>query len=83
MRRFDWAGLMRAGMGRREAGGLGLLPQDFWALTPGELRLMLGIEAAEAPLDRGALAALMRAFPDGNGGGDGGSGEPGRTGGGA
>ena len=34
---FDWPGLMRAGLI-----GLRLKPAEFWALTPAELRLMLG-----------------------------------------
>lgn len=73
VRRIDWPGLMRAGMARREAGGLGLLPQVFWALTPVELRVMLGLEAAAAPLGRTRLEELLAAFPDvRNGGEDGG-----------
>ncbi|MFC2967857.1 rcc01693 family protein [Acidimangrovimonas pyrenivorans] len=60
---FDWPGLMRAGLSRRALGGLGLTPEAFWRLTPGELRLMLGAEAA-APLGRAGLEALAREFPD-------------------
>lgn len=56
---IDWPGLMRAGIG-----GLRLLPRDFWSLTPGELRLMLGIGAAVPPLTRARLAELAAAFPD-------------------
>jgi uncharacterized phage protein (TIGR02216 family) len=56
--RFDWPALMRLGMR-----GLGLSPPDFWALTPAELRLMLG-EAGQAPMGRDGLEALARAFPD-------------------
>ncbi|WP_349293851.1 phage tail assembly chaperone [Gemmobacter sp. 24YEA27] len=35
--KFDWPGLIRAGMH-----GLGLEPRVFWGLTPVELRIMLG-----------------------------------------
>ncbi len=60
-RRLDWPGLMRAGMG-----ALGLRPDAFWRLTPQELALMLGIGpgAAAAPMNRGRLEALARAWPD-------------------
>ncbi|MDH4538959.1 phage tail assembly chaperone [Sulfitobacter faviae] len=34
---FDWPALLRVGLSR-----LGLLPDQFWALTPAELQLMLG-----------------------------------------
>jgi uncharacterized phage protein (TIGR02216 family) len=42
-----------------------LAPKDFWGMTPVELAHALGLRRppAEAP-GRGALAALMRAFPD-------------------
>ena len=33
-RRFDWPGLMQAGLR-----GLGLTPDQFWRLTPLELRI--------------------------------------------
>lgn len=56
---FDWPALMRAGIGR-----LGLRPRDFWALTPVELRLMLGLEAGPAPLSRQRLEELAARFPD-------------------
>lgn len=58
--RFDWPGLMRAGIH-----GLGLRPDQFWALTPNELMLMLGRGSGPAPLDRNRLAELSAAFPDG------------------
>lgn len=57
---IDWAGLMRAGLG-----GLRLRPAEFWALTPAELRLMLGVGAAVPPLSRARLEELAAAFPDG------------------
>lgn len=56
---IDWAGLMRAGLG-----GLGLAPEVFWRLTPVELRIMLGVDAATSPLTRARLDELARAFPD-------------------
>lgn len=58
MSRFDWPSLMRAGVR-----GLGLRPDEFWALTPAELHLMLGGGGA-APLGRSGLDALMTAYPD-------------------
>lgn len=60
--RFDWPGLMRAGLH-----GLGLRPAEFWALTPAELRLMLGQAGGARPMARDGLEALLRAFPDING----------------
>lgn len=58
-RDFDWRGLMRAGIA-----GRGLLPREFWALTPAELMLMLGRRGGVAPLSRAGLAALAAEFPD-------------------
>jgi len=57
--RFDWPGLLRVAVTR-----LRLRPEDFWALTPFELRLMLGEGGGTAPLTSGGLAELARAFPD-------------------
>jgi len=57
--RFDWPGLLRAGLH-----GLGLEPAVFWRLTPVELRIMLGVEQAAPPLTRARLAELAAAFPD-------------------
>ena len=56
---LDWPGLMRAGLR-----GLGLRPGEFWALTPAELRVMLGEAHGAAPMAREGLEALMRAWPD-------------------
>ncbi|WP_412509567.1 rcc01693 family protein [Roseovarius sp. SYSU LYC5161] len=56
---MDWAALMRAGLGH-----LGLRPAQFWALTPAELWLMLGVDTAAAPMARRRLEELSRAFPD-------------------
>ncbi|QUS35156.1 rcc01693 family protein [Falsirhodobacter algicola] len=58
---IDWPGLMRAGLL-----GLGLHPDQFWRLTPLELRIMLGAEGS-APLTRARLEELARAFPDDGG----------------
>ncbi len=60
MQAFDWPALMRAGLR-----GLGLKPGEFWALTPAELLLMLGLESGgAATLTRDGLAALRAKFPD-------------------
>lgn len=59
----DWPALMRAGMR-----GFGLRPEEFWALTPAELELMMGSEAGVAPLARARLDELLNAYPDENGG---------------
>lgn len=59
MRRIDWPGLMRAGLH-----GLGLTPDQFWRLTPAELRMMLGAAQAVPPLTRARLEELAAAYPD-------------------
>ncbi|WP_374291699.1 rcc01693 family protein [Paenirhodobacter enshiensis] len=56
---LDWPGLMRAGMR-----GLGLRPAEFWALTPAELALMLGVEASNPPLTRARLREMAARWPD-------------------
>lgn len=56
---IDWPALMRAGIS-----GRGLLPRDFWALTPAELLLVLGRGAGPAPLGRARLEELAAEFPD-------------------
>ena len=56
---FDWPGLMRAGML-----GLRLRPDQFWALTPAELLLMLGLDGARPPMARARLEELAAAYPD-------------------
>ncbi|MBR9843296.1 MAG: phage tail assembly chaperone [Rhodobacteraceae bacterium] len=60
MNRFDWSALLRAGLY-----GLRLRPEEFWALTPVELQIMLGQGAAAPSLTRQGLDALLRAYPDG------------------
>ena len=44
--------------------GLRLHPDQFWRLTPAELRLMLGQGGADAPMNRAGLDALQAAYPD-------------------
>jgi len=56
---FDWAALMRAGLH-----GLQLRPQEFWALTPAELGMMLGQSKGVAPMRRSQLDQLLAAYPD-------------------
>lgn len=56
---FHWQHLLRAGLR-----GLGLTPEQFWALTPAELTLMLGEDSGIRPLGRSRLEEMMRAFPD-------------------
>jgi len=56
---LDWAGLMRAGMQV-----LRLHPDQFWALTPAELALMLGIDAGPQRMNRNRLADLAARYPD-------------------
>ncbi|WP_127111751.1 rcc01693 family protein [Shimia sediminis] len=56
---FDWPALMQAGLV-----GLRLKPDEFWALSPAELRLMLGQGGAAPALTRKGLDALLAAYPD-------------------
>lgn len=58
-RPFDWAALMRAGLR-----GLGLLPDQFWSLTPVELQVLLGDGAVSVPMGRARLEELAAAYPD-------------------
>lgn len=44
--------------------GLGLRPDDFWRLTPAELRLMLGENARGGPMTKTGLDDLMESYPD-------------------
>ena len=59
MRAIDWPGLMRAGLGQ-----LRLTPDQFWRLSPMELRIMLGAEAGNPPLTRARLDELAARYPD-------------------
>ncbi len=60
-----WDELMRLGLGT-----LGLAPRDFWAMTPVELQRALEGAGVLVPgggagwMQRAALDALMRRFPD-------------------
>ncbi len=56
---FDWPALMRAGFQ-----GLALRPDQFWALTPAELLMMMGEGQGPAPMGRAGLEALAARFPD-------------------
>ena len=56
---FDWPGLMRAGLRH-----LGLKPAEFWALSPVELMLMLGLEGGPPAMGRARLEELARSYPD-------------------
>lgn len=57
---LDWPGMLRAGLVR-----LRLRPAEFWALTPAELMLMLGLAgSASRPMARTRLAELVDTFPD-------------------
>lgn len=60
---FDWELMMRFGLGV-----LGLPPEAFWSMTPGEfsaaVKGRLGRLTDEAPMDRARLAALAAQYPD-------------------
>ncbi len=57
---FDWPGLMRVGLRQ-----LGLSPREFWALTPLELMVLLGVDGSgDAPMGRARFDELIRQFPD-------------------
>jgi uncharacterized phage protein (TIGR02216 family) len=56
---LDWPGLMRAGL--RD---LRLHPDQFWALTPAELALMLGLDRARPPMTRARLEELAARYAD-------------------
>lgn len=56
---LDWPALMRLGL--RD---LRLRPRDFWALTPVELMIMAGLDAAPGPLTRARLEELAARYPD-------------------
>jgi uncharacterized phage protein (TIGR02216 family) len=56
---LDWPGLMRAGMK-----GLGLTPEEFWNLTPIELKIMLGSDGPSPAISRARFDELAAAYPD-------------------
>lgn len=62
---MDWPGLLRLGLTR-----LRLRPDQFWALSPVELLLMLGLDQVSPPLTRDRLEVLSRAYPDTDAGGE-------------
>ncbi len=43
---------------------LRLQPVEFWALTPAEFMLMLGVDGNSTHMSRNAFAALAARFPD-------------------
>ncbi|MGV6803710.1 MAG: rcc01693 family protein [Ruegeria sp.] len=59
MSSFDWPSLMRSGLH-----GLRLTPDQFWSLTPAELRMMLGQGGGMPAMNRAGLDALLEAYPD-------------------
>ena len=59
MTQIAWPKLIQAGLH-----GLGLRPAEFWALTPAELMIMLGMGRQETPMTRSGLERLIAAFPD-------------------
>lgn len=59
---LDWAGLLRVALLSTARGGLGLRPAEFWALTPAELALMLGIEPGSGAMTRARLAQMAARF---------------------
>ncbi|WP_323010346.1 phage tail assembly chaperone [Paracoccus sp. (in: a-proteobacteria)] len=62
---LDWPGLLRLGLGPVRMGGLGLRPDEFWALTPAELALMLRIAAGRGgAMTRARLTELAARYPD-------------------
>jgi uncharacterized phage protein (TIGR02216 family) len=56
---FDWPGLLRLGLMQ-----LRLRPDQFWALTPWELALMLGHGPVANTMNRNRLQDLIAAYPD-------------------
>ncbi|MCF2903543.1 phage tail assembly chaperone [Octadecabacter sp. CECT 8868] len=60
---FDWPVLLRVALK-----GLGLKPDEFWALTPAEFWLLLGDDAGAMPMGRNRLDELSRSYPDGGSG---------------
>ncbi len=56
---FDWLALLQAGVQ-----GLRMRPEDFWKLTPAELRLMLGQSGSAPAMTRSGLDALLAVYPD-------------------
>ncbi|MEI9803794.1 MAG: rcc01693 family protein [Pseudolabrys sp.] len=60
MEPFPWKQAIGFGLGR-----LRLPPEQFWRMTPRELAYAIeAVSGRVAPLDRGAMAQLMKRFPD-------------------
>lgn len=59
VRVLDWPALLRIGLTV-----LRLRPAEFWALTPAELGLMLGLETRPRPMARREFLDLCRLYPD-------------------
>ena len=53
MERIDWETIERHALR-----SLGLLPKDFWALTPREYQVLAGTETLARPMTRLGLEAL-------------------------
>lgn len=62
---FDWQGLLRNAVTQAR-----LKPDEFWELTPAELSLVLGLDAATPPLTRARLMELDRMYSAKKGDGD-------------
>lgn len=54
--------MMRAGLRGTASGGLGLRPEQFWALTPAEFALMLGVEPRGGAMTRARLEVLAARY---------------------
>ena len=54
-----WGDLLRLALQK-----LRLRPDEFWALTPAELALMLGLAGGSGSMTRESLQDLMARFPD-------------------
>ncbi len=59
MTAFNWPALLAAGLH-----GLALKPDEFWALTPAELAMMLNDASVAAPLSRSRFDELAQLYPD-------------------
>ena len=61
MQPFPWKQAIGFGLGV-----LRLPPEQFWRMTPRELAYAIeAVSGRSAPLDRAALAQLMKRYPDG------------------
>lgn len=60
---FDWRALLQNAVHSAR-----LKPDEFWGLTPAELSLVLGLDAAPPPLTRARLMELDRMYSKPTGG---------------